>query len=115
MSERCPGCGSVRRRGSGLCGVCLITRALPSSPLGAELEIGELIGSGGMGSVFRARDLRLAREVAVKLLAAHGDAEAQARLEREARTLALLDHPNIVRVFQIAHSEGQPFIAMELL
>jgi serine/threonine protein kinase len=98
-----------------LCGVCLITRALPDSPLGEDLELGELIGSGGMGSVFRARDRRLSRDVAVKLLAADGDADAQARLEREARTLALLDHPNIVRVFQIAHSEGQPFIAMELL
>jgi eukaryotic-like serine/threonine-protein kinase len=113
MSDACPSCGSLRTEG--LCPVCLITRALPSSPLGEELELGELIGSGGMGSVFRARDLRRSRDVAVKLLAAQSDADAQARLEREARTLALLDHPNIVRVFQISQSEGQPFIAMELL
>ena len=113
MNERCASCGS--QLSGHVCAYCLIARALPPSTLGPELELGELIGSGGMGNVFRARDRRLSRDVAVKLISAQGAEDAQARLEREARTLALLDHPNIVRIFQVSHSEGQPFIAMELL
>ena len=117
MSERCSGCGSAQAQGSALCPRCLLERPLPALVLGDQLELGELIGAGGMGSVFRARDLRLQRDVAVKLLstAAGAPGLGAERLEREARTLALLTHPNIVTVYQVAESDGQPFIAMELL
>ncbi|MGH9465658.1 MAG: protein kinase domain-containing protein, partial [Thermoanaerobaculia bacterium] len=61
-------------------------------------EIVEPLGRGGMGEVYRARDTRLARQVAVKLLpeTTAGDAERRARFEREARAVAQLNHPNIL-------------------
>jgi Tol biopolymer transport system component len=66
-----------------------------------QYEILGLIGSGGMGEVYRARDTRLGREVAIKVLSTHFalDAERLARFEREARTLAALNHPNIGSIY----------------
>ncbi len=71
----------------------------PGATLG-PYEIVSLLGRGGMGEVYRARDPRLGREVAIKVLADGfaGDAERRTRFEREARAVAALAHPNIVAV-----------------
>jgi eukaryotic-like serine/threonine-protein kinase len=83
----------------------------------AAYEILSLIGAGGMGQVYRARDLRLKREVAIKFL--HGVAPMSAqrlhRFEQEAITTARLSHPNIVAVFDVGSYEGAPYIVAELL
>ena len=74
------------------------------------------IGRGGMSIVYRARDTLLEREVAVKeLLASALDADGRAKLLREARAAASLNHPNIVSVFDVSEAEGRPFIVMELV
>ena len=80
-------------------------------------EIRSSLGAGGMGEVFRAYDPRLAREVALKVLAAHLDRrpEAHARFEQEARSASALNHPNIVAIYDIGEEDGRPFIVMELL
>ncbi|EYF01067.1 protein kinase domain-containing protein [Chondromyces apiculatus] len=79
-------------------------------------KIEAAIGEGGMGAVYRAHDARLGRRVALKVLtgAATGE-EAGARLLREARAAAALDHPNAVSIFDIGEIEGAPYIAMELV
>src|SRR5688572_7160512 len=73
---------------------------IPGNRLGAY-EIVDLLGEGGMGQVYRAKDTQLGREVASKILpdALVGDAERLARFEREARTLASLNHPNIAQIY----------------
>ncbi|HSL16855.1 MAG TPA: protein kinase [Methylomirabilota bacterium] len=75
------------------------------------------IGAGGMGEVYRARDERLGRDVAVKLLPGEvpGDPERLVRFEREARAAAALDHPNILAVHELGMQDGRPFIVTELL
>jgi eukaryotic-like serine/threonine-protein kinase len=80
-------------------------------------EISDRIGAGGMGEVYRARDTRLGREVAIKVLpeAAMGDADQRRRFEREARAAAALNHPNIATIHEIGEHEGTCFIAMELV
>jgi eukaryotic-like serine/threonine-protein kinase len=80
-------------------------------------EICEPIGAGGMGEVFRARDTRLDRDVAIKMLPAHvaGDHDALARLEREAKALASLSHPNIVAIHDFGAGPGIAYAVMELL
>jgi hypothetical protein len=75
----------------------------------------EPLAAGGMGQVYRARDPRLGREVAIKVLAAAPDADRLARFEREARATAILAHPNIVTVFDIGLQDGLPFLVSELL
>jgi eukaryotic-like serine/threonine-protein kinase len=84
---------------------------------GGLYEVIELVGAGGMGEVYRARDRRLGREVAVKVLpCARGlDERALRRLEREARTVASLSHPNIVAVHDLQIEEGAAYAVMELL
>ena len=80
-------------------------------------EIIELLGEGGMGQVYRARDPRLGRDIAVKILTAesrHND-EAIARFEREARAVASLSHPNILSVHDFGSDEGIFFVVTELL
>ena len=82
-----------------------------------KYETGELIGTGSMGSVYRARDIVLEREVALKILHSRGDLdpELKERFYREARTGANLRHPNVVVVYELDEHNGVPFIAMELL
>ncbi len=92
--------------GSGVIGVTLQNRY----HLDAEL------GRGGMGVVYRARDTLLDREVAVKVLSTTTlGSEGRARLLREARAAAQLDHPNIVAVYDAGESDGSPFIVMQLV
>jgi len=75
------------------------------------------IGAGGMGEVYRARDTRLGRDVAIKVLppSVAMDAERRARFDREAQTVAALSHPHIVAVFDTGIHDGQAFVVMELL
>jgi serine/threonine protein kinase/tetratricopeptide (TPR) repeat protein len=76
-------------------------------------EILALIGAGGMGEVYKARDTRLNREVAVKVLP-QSDA-ARERFQREARAASALNHPNICAIHDVGESAGHPFLVMELL
>src|ERR1700758_3939883 len=80
-------------------------------------EIVSPIGAGGMGEVYRARDTRLRRDVAIKVLPAlfSRDAERLRRFEQEARAAAALNHPNILAVFQMGTYEGAPYLVSELL
>ena len=75
------------------------------------------IGAGGMGEVYRARDPKLGRDVAIKVLPENvaRDPERLARFEREARSLAALNHPGIVTIFAVEEAEGARFLAMELV
>ena len=89
-------------------------------PAGTRLgpyEILALIGVGGMGNVYRARDVRLNREIAVKVLADHlaRDPDSLARFEREARAIAALAHPNILDVHDIGDEAGVAYFVTELL
>jgi predicted ATPase/serine/threonine protein kinase len=82
-----------------------------------DYEILQQLGAGGMGEVYRARDTRLDREVALKTLSAeHLDQpEALARFEKEARSASALNHPNIVTIYELGHVNGTRYIAMELV
>ncbi len=94
-------------------------RTAPPRPiLGDRYELLEELGRGGMGVVYRAHDKTLGRDVALKVLQVAGrvDAETLGRFEREARAAAALDHPNIVRVYDVgALPDGAPYYTMEML
>jgi serine/threonine-protein kinase len=83
----------------------------------AHYEILEKLGEGGMGEVYRGRDTRLRREVALKTLPDRftQDPERVARLQREARALASLQHPNIASIFGFEEAEERCFLVMELV
>ncbi|MDP1805885.1 MAG: serine/threonine-protein kinase, partial [Acidimicrobiales bacterium] len=85
--------------------------------MGDRYELVEVVGRGGMGEVWSARDLRLGRSVAVKLLSPHMASEAgvRERFEAEARSAARLSHPNVVQVFDSGEHDGIPYLVMELL
>src|SRR5690349_20690537 len=88
--------------------------------LGTRLGAYEIIsplGAGGMGEVYRARDTKLQRDVALKILpsAMAHDAQRMARFEREARTLASLNHPNIAAIYGLEESNGIRALVMELV
>lgn len=88
----------------------------PGTSLG-PYEVVSALGAGGMGEVYRARDPRLGRDVAVKVLHGHvaDDAASRQRFEREARAVASLSHPNIVAVFDVGTEGGVTFVVSELL
>ncbi len=91
-----------------------------SLTIGTQLgshEITALLGKGGMGEVYRARDLKLKREVAIKILPEEfsSDADRGARFQREAEVLASLNHPNIAAIYEIEQFGGRKFLVMELV
>ena len=90
-------------------------RLSPGTRLG-PYQILSALGAGGMGEVYKARDPRLGRDVAIKILPGSfsSDSERLARFEREARAAAALNHPNILAVFDVGH-DGSPYIVSELL
>src|SRR5690348_16095805 len=80
-------------------------------------EVVSPLGAGGMGEVYRARDTRLDRSVAIKVLPAHlsSDPDLRQRLEREARAISSLQHPNICVLHDIGHQDGIDYLVMEYL
>ena len=92
-------------------------RKLPRGYKLDHFEIVELLGQGGMGDVYRARDSRLRRDVALKVLPPDfaRDPASVVRFEREARAASALNHPNIVQVYEIGHNDGIYWIAAELV
>src|SRR5204863_312697 len=82
--------------------------------LGDRYRITGMLAQGGMGVVYRAEDERLLRPVAVKTINRDDD-ELTLRLRREARVLARLSHPNIVRLFDVVEHDGQPYLVSELV
>ena len=80
-----------------------------------QYEVLSTLGAGGMGEVWRARDTRLQRDVALKVLPLHlaEDPERLARLAREARLLASLNHPNVAAIYGLEEADGSPFLVME--
>ncbi|MBI3470683.1 MAG: serine/threonine protein kinase, partial [Candidatus Solibacter usitatus] len=89
-------------------------------PAGTKLgpyEVVAKIGAGGMGEVYRARDPRLGRDVAIKLLPAAmaSDALRLRRFEQEARAASALNHPNILSVYDVGSHQGSPYLVTELL
>ena len=80
-------------------------------------EILQRLGAGGMGEVYRARDIRLGREVAIKTISLghHSEQEALSRFQQEARSACALNHPNIVTIYELGHVDGTEYIAMELV
>src|ERR1700675_3723734 len=90
---------------------------LPSGTKLGPYEVVSMLGAGGMGEVYRARDSRLKREVAIKVLpqALSQDADRLRRFEQEALATAALNHPNILAVFDIGTGEGRPYVVSELL
>ena len=89
---------------------------LPGKTVG-PYQILSAIGAGGMGEVFKARDTRLDRTVAIKVLSAHlaDRADLRERFDREARTIAGLNHPHICTLFDIGHQDGIDYLVMEYL
>jgi len=106
---------SDEARSNFLASTALVTLA-KGTRLG-DYEVQSLIGSGGMGEVYRARDRKLDREVAIKVLPAFlsSDRDRLRRFEQEARAAAALNHPNILAVFQMGAYEGAPYLVSELL
>jgi serine/threonine protein kinase len=92
------------------------SQSLIGRQLGPHLIL-SLLGAGGMGEVYRARDTRLDREVAVKVLPAHlaQDPQALSRFEREAKAVAALSHPNILAIHDFGTDQGVRYAVMELL
>jgi serine/threonine protein kinase len=91
--------------------------ALTSGTKLGPYEILSPLGAGGVGEVYRARDPRLERDVAVKVLPANlsSDPSLRQRLEREAKAVSKLSHPNICTLHDIGHQDGLDFLVMELV
>src|ERR1700746_2401639 len=88
----------------------------PGNKLG-PYEIGDPLGAGGMGEVYRARDTRLDRTVAIKILPPHlsSSPEAKQRFDREARTISSLSHPNVCHLYDVGTQGGTSYLVMEYL
>src|ERR1035437_639282 len=138
MPRKCPQCGATLQPDApeGLCPACLLQRGFateagapsgqssfvppPIPELAAlfpQLEILECLGRGGMGTVYKARQPRLDRLVALKILAPEkqNDLQFAERFEREARALARLNHPNIVTIFDFGEVSGRFYLLMEFV
>ena len=91
--------------------------ALTSGTKLGPYEIVAPLGAGGMGEVYRARDTRLDRIVAIKILPDHlaDRADLRVRFEREARTIASLNHPHICTIYDVGHQNGTDYLVMEYL
>lgn len=136
QNTTCPNCGKRLNSGAlmGLCPDCLLNTGfdsvkgsapnprafVPPEPQVVErhfprLQVIELIGQGGMGAVYKARQKQIDRIVALKILRANpkGDTEFAARFEREARALAKFHHPNIVALYEFGEADGQYYLLME--
>jgi serine/threonine protein kinase/Tfp pilus assembly protein PilF len=89
----------------------------PEGPVFGHYRLGRRLGAGGMGEVYAAVDVNLGRQVALKFLppSVVADSELKARLLREARSAAALNHPNIVTIFEVGEYDNRPFLAMELV
>ena len=85
-------------------------RLAPGARLG-PYEIVSLLGAGGMGEVYRARDSRIGRDVAIKIIL-QGDV---VRFEQEVRAAGALNHPNILAIYDVGRHEGMPYLVSELL
>src|ERR1700720_4459018 len=91
--------------------------ALTSGTKLGPYEIVSPLGAGGMGEVYKARDTRLDRTVAVKILPSHlsENPEAKQRFDREARTISSLNHPNICTLHDVGEQDGVDYLVMEYL
>lgn len=91
--------------------------ALDSGTRLGPYEITALIGAGGMGEVYKARDTRLDRVVAIKILRQHfiNDADRQSRFDREARAISKLNHPHICTLYDVGHDNGIDYLVVEFL
>src|SRR5215470_4626132 len=91
--------------------------ALPRGRRIGPYEVVSLVGTGGMGEVYRARDRRLGRDVALKVLPLEHatDPDRRRRFDQEARTLAALSHPNVVALYDAGSSDGMTYAVFELL
>jgi serine/threonine protein kinase len=136
-STKCNRCGNALPPNApeGLCPHCLIALnlstddasppaeklpPLPAAEVAAlfpQLEILEALGRGGMGAVYKVRQPRLDRLAALKILSPErqGDRQFNARFEREARTLAQMNHPNIVTIYDFGEAQGRCFLLMEFV
>src|SRR5690348_10359442 len=90
---------------------------LPAGTRLGPYEILSPLGAGGMGEVYRARDTRLERTVAIKVLAAHlsSNPDLRARFEREAKAISALQHPHICVLYDVGEEAGIDFLVMECL
>jgi tRNA A-37 threonylcarbamoyl transferase component Bud32 len=132
MTATCPACGTPMPADApaGLCPRCLFAGGLATAasppnadfeppaiaelaPLFPQLEIIELLGAGGMGAVYKARQPHLDRLVALKVLPPRDDPTFAERFTREARTLAKLNHPSIVHIYDFGQAGGYSYIVME--
>src|SRR5579872_1401616 len=92
-------------------------RTMPIEVLGERYEIGDAIGRGGMATIYRGRDKRMERVVAIKVLREvySTDPKFVTRFQREAKAASSLQHPNIVQVFDYGQTDGNYYIVMELI
>jgi len=119
MTQRCQRCGTPVVAGQSMCAVCLWSGSGESDEIlvAGRWLLGEEIGSGASGTVYRAVERQTGRAVALKILADHlvEDADVRRRFEREAAALSRLDHASIVAVYDSGTWQDVPYIAMELV
>ena len=115
-ARQCVACGRVQDPGPAACDACgsAVRDALLPAVLAGKFELERQIGAGGMGVVYRARDLTLDRRVALKVLP-RVDAHAVTRLRREARAMAMMQHPNLAVIHAMESWGGAPVLVLEYL